>query len=88
MRSVVAGFGWVLVALGMVGNYREACGAPGWGSFIVVIFGLFVLVCLAVSAPGVSATARLLRLLLGVVLLLPGSILIQAMFKESIRFAC
>lgn len=72
----------------MLGNYREACGSDGWGSFIVATLGVVILCLLAISAPGVAPVSRLLRLILGVGLVLPGSILLQAMFKESIRFAC
>jgi len=87
-RAAVSGTAWLLVGIEMFGNYREACGADGWGSFIVVTVGVLVLVLLSVSAPNISTAARLLRLTVGALLLLPGSILLQAMFKESIRFAC
>ena len=55
-RSVVSGLAWLLVAVGMHGHFRQACGADGWGAFILVGIGLLRL--LAVSAPGVSATRR------------------------------
>jgi hypothetical protein len=50
--------------------------------------GILFLVLLAVSAPGASAVARVLRLILGIGVVLPGSFLLQAMFKDFIRFAC
>lgn len=87
VRAVVNGSAWVLVALGLFGSYREACGAEGWGAFILVGLGGLLIALIAATADGIALHARALRLVAGL-LVLPLSWLFVAMFQDFIRFAC
>jgi len=87
VRSVVNGVAWALVAVGLYGSYREACRTEGWGSFIVMWLGIALISLLAATEDGVPLTSRALRLVLGI-LMLPLSIVFQALFQDFIRFAC
>lgn len=87
-RSVVAGFAWILILLGVFGSYREACGSDGWGAFVLVVFGIALHGLLALSAPGSALAARVLRGFAVLALMLPGSVMLVAMFKELVRGAC
>jgi hypothetical protein len=87
VRSVVNGAAWLLVVIGLYGSYREACGTQGWGSIIIIWFGVIVIALLAATEEGLTLQTRALRLVFGL-LLLPASVVLQALFQDFIRFAC
>lgn len=87
VRAAVNGVAWVLVLLGLYGSYREACGAEGWGSFILTLMGLLLIVLLEASAEGLAPRQRARRLVLGVAVLVL-ALLFVPIFQETIRFAC
>jgi hypothetical protein len=87
VRSVMNGLGWLFVAGGLYGSYREACRTEGWGSFIVMWFGIVLISLLAATEDGITVASRTLRVVVGL-LMLPLSIVFQALFQDFIRFAC
>lgn len=87
VRKVVNAGAWLLVLVGLYGGYREACGAEGWGSFMLVWFGIILVALIAATEEGVALHARGLRLVAGL-LMLPLSLIFIAIFQDFIRFAC
>lgn len=87
VRAVVNAGAWLLVLVGLFGSYREACSQEGWGSFMLVWFGVILIALIAATEEGVTLQARALRLVFGL-LMLPLSLLFIAVFQDFMRFAC
>lgn len=80
--------GALLVGIGLYGSYREACGAEGWGSFILTVLGVIVLTLVAAGEDGLPLRARTTRLAVGLLVVLPLTLFFTPIFKDVIRFAC
>ena len=83
--KAVSGF---LIAAGLYGSYREACGGEGWGSFILVALGILVLTLIRAGEDGLPLRTRAARLLVGILVFVPLSIAFQPIFQDVIRPAC
>lgn len=87
-RAITAGASWLLLAVGGIGVYHEACEANGWGSILLIWLGIVMLTLLAATEPGIALQKRFIRLVLGGLMLFPVSLVLVGLIQETVRSTC
>lgn len=87
-RAAVTAVAWLLVLAGLYGSHLEACGAQGWGAFLLTTLGVALLTLLFATQAHLPARTRALRLTIGLLVALPLTLLFVPMFAELLRSAC